>query len=209
MAAPPETRGTRDRILDVALDEFAEKGVAGARVNDIAKNAGVNIRMIYHYFGSKQGLFHAVTDEVFRRRSRIAALAAGQEPPPTPEEFLLTFFTAYTTDRRLVRLLEWEALEAFAEHSDLSLADPVGRSATASHRLQVLDSYQRQGLIDPDIDLRMLYVAMVSLTLGAVAFPPTVQFATGMHPWTPEFVAQYREALRHIGPGLFRPSQAH
>ncbi|MBN2800481.1 MAG: TetR family transcriptional regulator [Deltaproteobacteria bacterium] len=50
----------RDRILDAAETAFAERGLAGARVNAIADVAGVNKAMLYYYFGSKDELYRAV-----------------------------------------------------------------------------------------------------------------------------------------------------
>lgn len=51
---------TRARILKAAEKEFAAHGLAGARVARIVRAAGVNQRMLYHYFGSKQGLYEAL-----------------------------------------------------------------------------------------------------------------------------------------------------
>jgi AcrR family transcriptional regulator len=51
-----DPKRTRTAILDAAQDEFAAKGLFGARVNEVAKKARANKRMIYHYFGSKAGL---------------------------------------------------------------------------------------------------------------------------------------------------------
>lgn len=56
---------TRETILQAAQDEFAAKGLFGGRVNQIAKEAGANKRMIYHYFGSKEGLYLAVLEQVY------------------------------------------------------------------------------------------------------------------------------------------------
>jgi TetR/AcrR family transcriptional regulator len=56
---------TREAILRAAQDEFAAKGLFGARVNQIAKDADANKRMIYHYFGSKEGLYLAVLERVY------------------------------------------------------------------------------------------------------------------------------------------------
>ena len=55
---------TQQRILEAALQEFAAKGFAGARVDVIARRARINKRMLYHYFGDKEGLFR----EVLRRK---------------------------------------------------------------------------------------------------------------------------------------------
>ncbi len=53
-------RDTRRILLDAAGEEFALSGLEGARMQAIVKRAGVNERMIYHHFGSKQGLYEAV-----------------------------------------------------------------------------------------------------------------------------------------------------
>jgi TetR/AcrR family transcriptional regulator len=56
---------TREAILTAAQDEFAAKGLFGGRVNVIAKKAGANKRMIYHYFGSKEALYLAALERVY------------------------------------------------------------------------------------------------------------------------------------------------
>ncbi len=63
--APPVRRDpvrSRANILQAALDEFSQKGLQGARVDEIARRAGANKRMIYHYFGNKEELFLAVLE---------------------------------------------------------------------------------------------------------------------------------------------------
>ena len=56
---------TRARILNAARTEFARLGLSGARVDAIAARAKANKRMLYHYFGSKQGLFLAVLEDAY------------------------------------------------------------------------------------------------------------------------------------------------
>lgn len=58
---------TRADILEVATREFAEKGLAGARVDLIAEATRASKRMIYYYFGSKEGLYIAVLEQEYRR----------------------------------------------------------------------------------------------------------------------------------------------
>lgn len=58
-----DTRATRNKLLAAALNEFVEKGFSGARVDSVAREAKVNKRMIYHYFGSKKGIWDAIFGE--------------------------------------------------------------------------------------------------------------------------------------------------
>ncbi len=97
---------TRGRILSAALKEFAAKGFAGARVDLIARRAAINKRMLYHYFGDKEGLFKAVLRRKISERQKWAENLSGD-----PEESLVFWFEAACNDRDWVRLLEWEALQ--------------------------------------------------------------------------------------------------
>jgi TetR/AcrR family transcriptional regulator len=59
------TETTRETLLAAAREAFAAGGLEGARVNDIALRADVNKQLVYHYFGSKDGLYTAVLEDVY------------------------------------------------------------------------------------------------------------------------------------------------
>lgn len=71
--ATRETTRTNDpertmaNIMEVAMAEFAEKGLAGARIDEIANATQSSKRMIYYYFQSKEGLYLAALEEAYRR----------------------------------------------------------------------------------------------------------------------------------------------
>lgn len=75
IATTAEPRGTRTadsestkaNILDVARREFADKGLSGARIDEIAERTNTSKRMIYYHFGSKEGLYRAVLEEAYTR----------------------------------------------------------------------------------------------------------------------------------------------
>src|SRR5216684_4278212 len=105
-AALRDPARTRRRIVGAAFKEFAAYGFAGARVDRIARRAQINKRMLYHYFGDKQGLWR----EVLRRK--IAERQAwGVATPDEPSESLPYWFDLAWNDADWVRLLEWEALQ--------------------------------------------------------------------------------------------------
>ena len=64
---------TMAEILEVATHEFADKGLAGARIDEIAAATRTSKRMIYYYFGSKDALYLAVLEEAYRRMRSIEA----------------------------------------------------------------------------------------------------------------------------------------
>ena len=72
---------TRERILDAASGIFADKGFAGARVDEIARRAGVNKAMLYYHVGDKQALYTAVlTHNLERVEEALAAVSATEGP---------------------------------------------------------------------------------------------------------------------------------
>jgi AcrR family transcriptional regulator len=64
---------TMAEILSVATQEFANKGLAGARIDEIAAATRTSKRMIYYYFGSKEGLYIAVLEAAYGRMRKIEA----------------------------------------------------------------------------------------------------------------------------------------
>jgi len=73
---------TRAELLAVATEVFAEDGFSGARVDDIAARTRTTKRMIYYYFGGKEGLYRAVLEEAYRGiREAERSLDAGHADP--------------------------------------------------------------------------------------------------------------------------------
>ena len=62
---------TRERILDAATAEFSAHGIAGARVDRIARTAGCNKNLIYIYFENKETLFTTVLQKHLARPTRM------------------------------------------------------------------------------------------------------------------------------------------
>lgn len=82
-------------IIEVATREFAEKGLAGARIDEIAEATRTSKRMIYYYFGSKEGLYLRVLEEAYRRMRRIES---GLHLDDLAPEAALRRLVAFTVD---------------------------------------------------------------------------------------------------------------
>lgn len=88
--------GTRAQLLRAARAAFAEGGLEGARVDDIARRAGINKQLVYHYFGSKDGLYTAVLEQVYHEiREQEAALALDALPAEEAMRRLVEFSFDY------------------------------------------------------------------------------------------------------------------
>src|SRR5260370_35976058 len=146
--SPPATRNperSRERILAAAFQEFAAQGFAGSRVDEIARRAAINKRMLYHYFGDKKGLFR----EVLRRK--IAERQAwGVATPDEPSESLPYWFDLAWNDADWVRLLEWEALQFF----DKRLIDENKRREAAAQAVARIQRRQARGHLSKEFDAR-------------------------------------------------------
>lgn len=91
-----DAEATKARILAAAKREFAQNGLGGARVDVIAERAKANKRMIYHYFGSKEGLFQAVLEAAYIDiRSAEQKLNLDHLPPREALERLVRFTWDY------------------------------------------------------------------------------------------------------------------
>jgi AcrR family transcriptional regulator len=101
-----DAEATRRRLLDAAAREFAEYGIAGARVDRIATAAKSNKAQIYHYFGNKDGLFEAVMSELARDTLREAPIDATNLP-----DYAGRLFDRFVRDPVKERLAKWYRLE--------------------------------------------------------------------------------------------------
>lgn len=81
-ARPRDPERTRRAILDAARSEFCQHGLTGARIERITRRSRTNTRMIYHYFGNKEGLYLAVLESVYGEiRKQEQALDLGRAEP--------------------------------------------------------------------------------------------------------------------------------
>jgi AcrR family transcriptional regulator len=99
---------TQAEILAVAVQEYAEHGFHGARIERIAKSAKCNSRMIYHYFGSKEQLYVAALDSVYAAiRNQEAQLDfTGGDPAETARklvEFTFDYFASNASFLKMIR----------------------------------------------------------------------------------------------------------
>jgi AcrR family transcriptional regulator len=186
-----QEQNTRDRILQAALVEFARNGSSGARVEKIAKAAGVNIRMIYYFFGSKKALLNEVLSQ--HLQTRQAQTPARYEDL---EQLVLGYFDGYSDDPRRVRLLLWEALEIDIPGQADELTNLSARQRVVKRRIALIADLQKRGLIPVELDARLLYLAFVALAIYPMTFPQTVFVTTGADAISPAFRRRYRKFLQ-------------
>jgi TetR/AcrR family transcriptional regulator len=155
---------TRAAILDAAVQEFSQKGYAGARVDAIAKRARINKRMLYHYFGGKDGLYLAVLEASYAAiRSAEAALDLQHREPIEGMRRLIRFtWTYYLEHPEFLAILasENQHRARFLKQSDsiVQLNLPLVEALR-----DVLVHGADDGVFRRDVDPVDLYVSIAAL----------------------------------------------
>lgn len=172
-----DPEATKQRILDAALREFSDKGIAGARVDAIAARANVNKRMLYYYFGSKEGLFR----EILQRRADESSDALRDTHVAGPGR-LARRQSDLARQHDYVRLLAWEALEGGLNHP----VDESQRRAIFKGWIAAVEAEQRAGNVPADLDAAQLVLSELCLVLGPLLVPQMTRLITGRAPTNPK-----------------------
>lgn len=164
LALSPRAAATRQRLLEAALAEFAAKGLAGARVDEIAARAGVNKRMLYAHFGAKEALWLAVLEAAYaHKRAAERDLDVGSLPPADAMARLVAFNLRYTAAHpEFVALLNTENVHR-AEHLRRSAQVPALYSPILDALRDVLLRGVTAGEFRPGVEPLQLYISMLAL----------------------------------------------
>ena len=160
-----DAAATQEALIAAAVNEFSRNGFAGARVDEIARVAGVNKQLVYHYFDSKQGLYLVALESVYAEiREKEKSLSLGALAPLEAMTQLIAFSFDY-----------------LAEHPEfLSLLTDENRNQGAhileSERLQkmhspfiemleaTLERGVAQGVFRSDYDAINLYISIAGIS---------------------------------------------
>jgi AcrR family transcriptional regulator len=144
---------TRTEIIDVATHEFAGQGYAGARVDEIAAKTRTTKRMIYYYFGSKEGLYLAVLEQAYRHiRSLEQQLQVdGLDPVDALRQLAELTFDHHESHQDFVRLVAIENIH-YAEHLRRSTAREVLAAPALDVLSRIIDRGRAAGLFRDDLD---------------------------------------------------------
>ena len=187
---------TKRNILDVATAEFSAMGLAGARVDAIAERTHTTKRMLYYYFGSKEGLYEAVLDKVYGDiRALEQDLHVGELEPVEGMRRLVEFtFDYHDRHRDFVRLVSIENIHGAKYLEQMK----TFRSRNASAIVTIEDLLARgvaSGQFRDDIDPIDLHLMISSLCFHRVANRSTFGAAFGRDPSHPRLRAKHREMI--------------
>lgn len=163
---PRQSRGqdTRANLLQAAVSVFSESGLHGGSVSRIAKLAESYDRMIYYYFGSKEGLFVATLEEMYRQYNEAeSSVELNLEQPVDALKKATIFFVRYFRDHpEFVTVLNSENLHKGKHISQSLLANQFSKPAIGLvHR--VLQAGKTKGIFRVDISPRDIYVMISAM----------------------------------------------
>jgi AcrR family transcriptional regulator len=189
-----DSERTRKKILEAAKEEFFEKGFSKARIESIAKKAGIKSQLIYHYFKGKDELIEKILQE-----NEMPQLQKLLYTPVNPVQIMDYRFQIYANDIEYLKFTAWEAIEK----------NPKKRSRETKRQeyfqiyVEDMRSKQEMGLVPCELDPELLILATTCLTTYPLIFSDVTRMATGMEPDDPEFKKKWSEFLNQISKRIF------
>lgn len=184
---------TRESILRAAIKVFARHGYEGASVEKISRHAKSYDRMIYYYFGSKEGLFIEVLETIYRRMNDAELQLAldVSRPQDALEQVVHFVLDYYRTHPEFVTLLNTENL-----HKGKHIAKSLRAREYSSPAIAVIGDILRagvaQGLFRTDIAARDVYLLIAATGYFYMSNRHTLSAFLGEKIDAPQAVAQWK-----------------
>jgi AcrR family transcriptional regulator len=139
---------TRDAILKAATKIFAKNGFAGGRIDEISKAAKSYDRMIYYYFGSKEDLFIAVLEEMYKRfnEAELALELSSDQPVESLTAVISFMWTFYQRNPEFITLLNDENLHRGKHISKIAAGARVFIARHPDHRAAAGERCAQEGV---------------------------------------------------------------
>lgn len=187
---------TKANIIEIATHEFSEKGLSGARIDEIAERTRTSKRMIYYYFESKEGLYRAVLEDSYRRiRSIEAELDLENKPPmeALAQHVRFTFDYQFANED-FIRLVMVENIHHGNHIAQLSSTQREGMAAIGPLRA-ILDRGIREGVMRKDLDPIDVHMSISALCFFNVANRHTFSTIFKIDMGSPAATAARRESV--------------
>lgn len=195
---------TRENILRAATKVFARHGFAGGRIEQISKSAKSYDRMIYYYFGNKEGLFVAVIEDAYHRFNEAESqVVLNFDDPIEDLKTLVRFMWTYYRDHpEFIALLNNENLQR-GKHISKSMRASQYSLRAISLMANVLDNGVQAGLFRPNIRARDIYLMSAALAYFYLSNRYTLSTFLGEDLEAPEALAYWENyvsaaVLRHV-----------
>lgn len=199
---------TRRRILEAAVVEFSSKGLAGGRVDAIATAARTNKRMLYYYFGDKEGLYLAALEQAYvDLRRQEAALDLSCLPPREAITRLTEFkFDYFVRHPALIGLLTVENVHG-ARYLKRSRRLRELHVSLVQTLARLLAAGEAEGSFRTGVDPLQLYLSIAGLSYFYFSNRATLSTAFGRDLGRPQALAARRAHVVEVIQGYLRPER--
>jgi AcrR family transcriptional regulator len=187
---------TRRDIIEVATDEFGDKGLSGARIDEIAARTRTSKRMIYYYFGSKEGLYIAVLEEAYRSIRNIERdLNVDHLSPEQALRELVSFsFDRHQQNPAFVRLVMNENLHS-GKYIAQSANIPTLNVPAIDTIRRIVERGKKTGAFRQDIDPIDLHMSISALCFYSVSNRHTFSTIFKVDMTTPKALAARKKSI--------------
>jgi AcrR family transcriptional regulator len=185
-----DSQRTRERILDAAAREFAQRGFDGTVLSAIARRARVSKQLILHYFASKEKLFRVVLNDRFQ-----TTIDPEETFPDDLGEMIAERFRKRAGHLQYIRFMTWEA----ASSGTRTLPAHDARQRRISELGAMLKEMQLKKRLPKDIDIRLLQLAVLSLCTYPLAFGQVTELVTGRSASDLGFQNEWSNFLKLLG----------
>ena len=204
-ARPRDPAATRQDILNAATIEFSDHGLTGARIGAIADRTRTTVRMIYYYFGSKEGLYRAVLDRAYTSiRETESALALDcLAPADAIRKLVEATFDYHQSNPGFVRLVIIENINRGIHLAGLEHIKALNASVLMTLGV-VLARGQADGVFRADATAMGLHLLMTSFCFYRVANQHTLRTIFGQSPVDPVLTGPHRAMIADAVLGYLR-----
>ena len=184
---------TRDNILRAATKVFARYGYEGGSVEKISKSAKSFDRMIYYYFGSKEGLFIEVLEDMYRRMNdaELELKLNIEQPVESLKDIICFVVSYYNKHPEFITLLNTENLQRGKHISKSARAKEYSSPAIAIIG-KLLESGVQKGVFRAEVSARNVYLLIAATGYFYVSNRHTLSAFLGEDLQTPEALAQWQ-----------------
>lgn len=198
-AAAPRTNDperTKAEILRVAIQEFGEKGLAGARIDAIAAATHTSKRMIYYYFGSKDGLYLAALERSYSDvRDAELQLHLDDMDPETALRCLVTvMFDHHLNNENYIRIVMSENMNRGRYLAQSATIQGLNRPAITLLR-KIYDRGVADGIFRPGLDATDIHASIAALNFFNVSNHHTFGLIFKQDNRSPAYAAKRRENI--------------
>lgn len=183
----------QENILAVATEEFANSGFSGANINEIAAKTSTSKRMIYYYFGDKEGLYCKVLERVYAslRNSEESLNVDALEPVAALRKLVVATFDAHVSAPHFIRLVMIENIHNAVYLRKSDIVPKLNRSIISKLE-DVCARGKAAGLFRDGADALQLHWLISSFSFYNVSNRPTFSVSFGTSLYAPETQSQLK-----------------